>query len=492
MPERPNGCADWRPQQPPAEPQLDPSAISSVAPRTVGRYALFDPIASGGAGVVHLGRPIGPTDFECVVALKRVHAAMARDADFVATFREENRMLAQIHHPNVALALDVVEDGDELLLVLEYVHGQSLDALIRQARDSAEPIPIEICVAIAVDVLEGLHAAHVATTPSGEPLGIVHRDIAPQNILVGCDGVSRILDFGVAKAGTSRNVTRTGYIEGKLGYLAPEYLLGQRPDLRVDLYGVAVVLWELLASAPLYQCESEVETLKALVSGKVPRLSTLAARSVPAPLERVVLRGLSCEPSARFASAREMALALQEVADNAQPAEVGDWVIELAHGPLVVRSRQLARAENCPLGNEDRTKLKLSAQGSESAASSTAVPRGTFDEQVTRVFTAHAEPPAAMVARFNARPASDERGRALTGFAWRRRRVMLRRGLLYAAALVASASVANTLSKGQLLAKLHGRAVAAEAAAAAATPSNANNRAAKGGGSPADAAAPVK
>ncbi len=327
---------------------LSSSVWVALTPRIVGRYALFDRITSGGSSVVHLGRDIANAEPARVVAIKRVHGAMARDLDFVSKFREEMSVLSNVRHPKVVSALDVLEDGDELLLILEYIHGQSLAALVRQARESRASVPIEVCVALAIDVLDGLHAAHTATSSSGAPLGIVHQDVSPRNILLGSDGVARISDFGVAKAGTSRNVTRTGHIKGKLNYLAPEHLLGRRPGLRGDIYGVAVVLWELLASAPLFQRASDVETLRAVVSGEVPGPGALARR-MPAELERVVRRGLAHDPAARFASALEMAVALRGVIAPAPAADMEDWMLELAHAPLVHRSRQLARAENFPL-----------------------------------------------------------------------------------------------------------------------------------------------
>ena len=181
----------------------------SVAPRIVDRYALFDVIATGGMASVHLGRLMGPVGFSRTVAIKRLHENFARDPEFVAMFLDEARLVARIRHPNVVQTLDVVASAQELLLVMEYVPGESLALLIKRARAAGKFIPIPIVVDIVTGLLNGLHAAHEATNEKGEPLNVVHRDVSPHNILVGTDGVTRVLDFGIAKAvGLVHNTTR--------------------------------------------------------------------------------------------------------------------------------------------------------------------------------------------------------------------------------------------------------------------------------------------
>src|SRR5262245_51026591 len=166
----------------------------------IGRYALHGELASGGMATVHLGRLLGPVGFSRTVAIKRLHAQYAQDPEFVSMFLDEARLAARIRHPNVVPTLDVVATSGELFLVMEYVPGESLSRLARAARDRMERMPPRIVSAIMSGVLHGLHAAHEAKSERGEPLGIVHRDVSPQNVLVGTDGVARVLDFGVAKA----------------------------------------------------------------------------------------------------------------------------------------------------------------------------------------------------------------------------------------------------------------------------------------------------
>ncbi|HYP90516.1 MAG TPA: serine/threonine-protein kinase, partial [Polyangiaceae bacterium] len=227
-------------------------------PTVLGRYALFGRIGAGGMGVVHLGRLLGSAGFERAVAIKRIHPALARDQEFISLFRDELRLLARVRHQHVISALDVVEGEGDLLLVMEYVHGESLAALLQASARSACPIPIDVAVSIACGVLKGLHAAHTATSAAGESLGIIHRDVSPHNVLVGCDGIARIVDFGVAKWSESRKVTQIGQLRGKPGYIAPEQILGEPASSRSDTYALSVVLWEMLASQRLFAGKSVV------------------------------------------------------------------------------------------------------------------------------------------------------------------------------------------------------------------------------------------
>lgn len=149
---------------------------------------------------VHIGRLKGPVGFARTVAIKRLHSQFAKDHDFVAMFVDEARLAARIRHPNVVPIIDVVADNGELLLVMDYVEGEALHYLLAAQRARDELVPPEIGIKIMIEVLAGLHAAHEATTERGRPLGIVHRDVSPQNIIVGVDGVSHLIDFGVAKA----------------------------------------------------------------------------------------------------------------------------------------------------------------------------------------------------------------------------------------------------------------------------------------------------
>src|ERR1022692_1337015 len=167
----------------------------SDAPRIIGRYALYGKIAQGGLATVHLGRLLGPVGFARTVAIKRMHSQFAEDPEFVSKFLDEARLAARIRHPNVVPTLDVVATDGELFLVMDYVQGETLARLQRLLKAQGKTIPLPIVAALFSGILHGLHAAHEAKNERGEPLGMVHRDVSPQNVIVGTDGVPRVLDF---------------------------------------------------------------------------------------------------------------------------------------------------------------------------------------------------------------------------------------------------------------------------------------------------------
>src|SRR5262245_8540847 len=256
------------------------------APEVFGRYALYEEIASGGMATVHFGRLLGPAGFARTVAIKRLHRQHAKDAAFVTMFLDEARLAARIHHPNVVSTLDVVSGGGELLVVMDYVHGESLSRLMRD-----RPVPPPLAAAIMNGALHGLHAAHEAKNERGEPLSIVHRDVSPQNIIVGADGLARVLDFGIAKAVDRLASTRDEVLKGKLSYMAPEQLLGNPATRQSDVYAASVVLWEALTGQRLFEGE-QGEIISGVMNDRVPPPSERVAE-VPAALDDIVRRGMS-------------------------------------------------------------------------------------------------------------------------------------------------------------------------------------------------------
>jgi serine/threonine-protein kinase len=218
----------------------------------VGRYVIFDEIASGGMAMVHLGRLRGSAGFARTVAIKRLHAQFARDPEFVSMFTDEARLASRIRHPNVVQIYDVESQDGELYLVLEYVSGVSLTTLVGPSAENAGPLPPAIAVALAVGVLDGLHAAHEARDGSGRPLQIVHRDVSPHNVIVGADGLPHLLDFGVAKALGRSYVTRDGELKGKVPYMSPEQLRGEAVTRAADVFSASATLWEMLTGRRLF------------------------------------------------------------------------------------------------------------------------------------------------------------------------------------------------------------------------------------------------
>jgi serine/threonine-protein kinase len=279
------------------------------------RYVLCGEIGAGGMASVHLGRLVGSAAFSRTVAIKRLLPRYAEQPEFRLMLIDEARLAARVRHPNVVQTLEVVANADELLLVMEYVDGVSLGRLLR-AGAIAEPI----LAAVICQVLDGLHAAHVATDEHGVPLQIVHRDISPENILVGGDGFARVLDFGIAKARSRLHETRDGAIKGKLSYMAPEQLAGKATQ-QSDLFAIAIVLWEGLMGRRLFQADSDGETIGLVLATAVER---------PAgELGAIAVRGLARDPSERWATARDMAEAIRAAVTLATSAQIGAWVEEV-------------------------------------------------------------------------------------------------------------------------------------------------------------------
>jgi len=273
--------------------------------RRIGRYEVLGEIASGGMATVYLSRSIGAKGFSRLVAIKRLHPHLEAEDDFVQMFLDEARLAARIRHPNVVATLDV-EDSEGLYIVMEYIEGVTLLMLWRQAAKLGERMPVPVAARILLDTLGGLHAAHELLDDNGEFLGLVHRDVSPQNILLGVDGVARITDFGIAKASSRLTMTRDGQLKGKISYMAPEQTKRVEIDRRVDLFAMGVVAWEVLAGKRLFSGESDVEVLNQLLFEPIPRLKDHAP-SVPSGLEQVVMRALDRDPQQRWSTAHEFA-----------------------------------------------------------------------------------------------------------------------------------------------------------------------------------------
>lgn len=313
--------------------------------RRIGRYELFDEFASGGMAAIHFGRLSSDSGFSRVVAIKRLHPQLAKDPEFVGMFVEEARVAGRIQHPNVVAVRDVVRDGDELLLVMDYVHGEPLSSLVRAANALEEPVPPDVAAAIVAMALHGLHAAHEARGDGGARLDIVHRDVSPQNVLVGADGVARVADFGVAKALGRAQHTAEGSLKGKVAYFAPEQLKND-VDRRTDVFAAGVVLWEALLGERLFAADTHWEIVENVLHAELRRPSDVDP-AVPAALSDVVMRALSRDRDARFPTARAMAVALEKVG-VATTAAVGEWVERLAGERLKARLEQKAAVEGAP------------------------------------------------------------------------------------------------------------------------------------------------
>ncbi|MEP7120234.1 MAG: protein kinase [Byssovorax sp.] len=312
--------------------------------KRIGRYTLHREIAAGGMATVHLGRLNAQAGFSRTVAIKRLHPQFARDPEFVAMFLDEARLAARIQHPNVVSTLDVVAEHDELFLVMDYIQGESVARVARLVAARGERIPLPIVGAVIVGALHGLHAAHEARDERGAPLRVVHRDVSPQNILIGADGIPRVIDFGVAKAAGRLQETHTGQLKGKLAYMAPEQFREREITRSVDVYAASIVLWELLTGKRLFAADTQAATIERVLYGSFQPPTGLVP-GLPAPLDAILERGLAQAPEGRFADAREMASVVEACLGVASMSEVAAWIGALAGPELKKRADLVAAIE---------------------------------------------------------------------------------------------------------------------------------------------------
>ncbi len=326
-------------------PPIGPHAGREHVPCVVGRYTIHHEIAAGGLGTVYFARLVGPVGFSRTVVAKRPHPHLTRDPEFALMVIDEGRLAARIRHPNVVSMLDVIQTESDLVLIMEYVHGESLSKLHRAARAAGERVPASIAASVIIDVLHGLHAAHEATDEHGHPLHMVHRDVSPQNILVGADGISRLIDFGIAKASRrAQNATGASIVKGKYAYMAPEQVEGGEITRLADTFAAAIVLWELLTGEPLFQAKTDAETMHRCLTRPIVPPSARAA-GLPAGLDDIVMRGLERDPRRRYPTARAMAVDLEGCMPPIRGSEIGAWVELLARDALAERSRIIAEIE---------------------------------------------------------------------------------------------------------------------------------------------------
>ncbi len=303
-------------------------------PHRLGRYRILDEVASGGMATLYLAATDGPAGYEKMVALKRIHPHLASDRRYLDMFLDEARLAARIVHPNVCGVIDFGESEGQHFLAMDFLSGVTLSELLRTVARSgtlrADPVWLPVIGRILCDAAEGLHAAHELRDAHGKPLGVVHRDVSPQNLFVGFDGSTRVLDFGVAAAADRIHHTATGEVKGKFAYMAPEQVKHAEPDRRIDVWALGVVAWEALTLRRLFRRAATAGTLYAVLEEHIERPSVLSPR-LPAELDAPILAALARDRQERTQSTRELAEGLRGAlaasgARLAEPSEVAAFV----------------------------------------------------------------------------------------------------------------------------------------------------------------------
>ncbi|MBI5514529.1 MAG: protein kinase [Deltaproteobacteria bacterium] len=321
------------------------SRASLGAGTRLGRYEVISELGTGGMATVYFGRALAAAGFQRLVAIKLLHPHLLKDPQFVRMFLDEGRLAARVQHPNVVATLDLEHTAEALYLVMEYIEGDQLLGLYKNARAHGKRIPFGITLRIGLDILAGLHAAHELTDDEGNPLKMVHRDVSPHNILVGSDGVSRITDFGIAKAEERIADTREGIVKGKLSYMAPEQSNEAPVDRRADVFSAATVIWECFTGRRLFPGKSDGEVLRNLLQNPIPRLREVDP-ALPQQLDDVLSRALDRDPERRYPTAHSLGEALENAVASAPdlvvsvPRIVAQYVKQMAADKISGEQRE--------------------------------------------------------------------------------------------------------------------------------------------------------
>ncbi len=280
-----------------------------------GRYTLLQKLASGGMAEVFLARQSGIDGFEKLVVVKRILPHQSDNPEFVRMFIDEARITADLNHPNVVNIYDAGLAEGLHFITMEYLRGRDVSAIFHEQGKRNELLPLPVVLHALIDAARGLHAVHTKTDMEGRALKIVHRDISPPNLFITWDGITKVLDFGIANAASRTTKTEVGVVKGKLAYLSPEQLEAQTLDGRSDLFSLGIVAWELLTGQRLFLKPSDAEALRAILEHRIPAPTTLVP-SLPRQVEEIVLRMLEFDREARFPDCGAVAAAFEAFLDQ--------------------------------------------------------------------------------------------------------------------------------------------------------------------------------
>jgi len=293
-----------------------------LAGARLGRYQVGPRIGVGGSAAVYLGRLTGPMSFERLVAIKVVHDHLSEEREFITQFLDEANLLVRLAHPNIVQVQELGREGETLFLAMEYLHGQALAKLGSALARRAERLAPAAVAWLGARVAEGLGYAHDLKDDQGQSLGLVHRDISPQNVFITYTGEVKLIDFGIARAAGRIAQTTLGRVKGKFSYMAPEQVLGKEFDHRADLFALGATLYEAAVGARLFAGIDESETLHKLLFEEVPDPRT-RIQGFPPGLAKILAHALESEPAKRYQHAREIARDLDDFvgADGADAAK---------------------------------------------------------------------------------------------------------------------------------------------------------------------------
>ncbi|MCP4499791.1 MAG: protein kinase [Deltaproteobacteria bacterium] len=336
--------------------ELDRLLMKPTKQRSLGRYVLLGKIGHGGMGKIYLAFQPGPGGIERLVVIKRLHSHLRKDEKLVANFLDEARLSMSLNHPNVVHTYDIGEEHDRTFMVLEFIDGQNLGVFLRTAKRNGTYPDAPFWSFIMMGVLDGLFHAHNVADARGRSLQIIHRDISPQNILVGYDGVPKLVDFGIAKASMRLSETDVGVLKGKYAYMSPEQVKGEPLEHRSDLFAAGVVLWECFAGRRLYKCDSIVQSAKRIV-GEPPISPLKVSPDCDPALAKIVVKALQKKPKDRFQTAEDFRDALDEAlraAGHPQKRRETRELLASLFGDL--RDKQQRLLDRClDLASDDRS-----------------------------------------------------------------------------------------------------------------------------------------
>ncbi len=380
-----------------------PSTTGAAIPETLGRYRLLAKIAKGGMAEVFAARSYGVHGFEKTVALKRILPRFGQDPQFVRMMVDEAKISVLLNHPNIAQILELGEQDGDYFIVMEFVPGQSLSALIKRLKETGEKVPpLEACF-VVVELLQGLHAAHIQTDMTGKQAGIIHRDVSPQNLLLSFDGHVKVIDFGIARARDRLEATEVGTIKGKLRYLAPEMIDPGRFtdsgdfDHRVDVFAAGICLWELIAGRTMFPGDDELKVYDDITDGKTP---DLAKEGLCEPaLMKIIGKALERHLDKRYASAEEFSDELRAFVYRKDPgfthkrvAAVLDRAFPDEKAELTSLERGMSGAEIVSLKARDKKPSASASKKNAAAPSSPPEPAETRHMRSDK----HLQPPGSL------------------------------------------------------------------------------------------------